>query len=255
MAEKNEGAPVSAMRSLERALDVLRVLEAAATPLRLAELARLSRLHIATTQRIVNVLAQYDYIKQDAAGYSMGVASVLNAHAFLVTNPLLLVATPVLQELATSTGMTSSLSIRVAFSQVLLIRIEGAYPLRYQLPLGEKLPLQLGGARVLAAAMTTDEVERLLDSVGEIRLASGETVAHEEFISSLALIREQGYAYGRSQRAPGAASISVPVLNRDGAVIAAVQVSGLEEDFDSTNVPLLVGELQRASSAITRRHP
>lgn len=255
MAEKQEGAPASAMRSLERALDLLRVLEESTAPIRLSELARLARLHIATTQRIVNVLTQYGYVRQDAAGYSMGVASLLNAHAFLVTNPLLLVATPILQELATSTGLTSSLSIRVAFSQVLLVRIEGAHPLRYQLPIGEKLPLQLGGARVLAAAMTAEQVEGLLSSIGEIRLATGETVTPDEFIESLAHITKQGYAYGRSQRAPGAASIAAPVLNREGVVVASVQVSGLEEDFDVDNIPLLVGELQRASAAITRRHP
>jgi hypothetical protein len=37
--------------------------------------------------------------------------------------------------------------------------------------------------------------------------------------------------------------------------VASIQLSGLEEDFDSANIPALIAEMQRASAAITRRMP
>ncbi|NEN04702.1 IclR family transcriptional regulator [Diaminobutyricibacter tongyongensis] len=248
-------AQSSSMRSLERSLDVLRVLEQSMTAKRLSEIAREAGLHVATTQRILNALVKHDYVRQDGVTYGMGPASLLNAHAFLVSFPLLLVATPILQELAASTEFTSSLAIRAGFWQVILVRIEGTRPLRYQLPIGEKLPLQLGGARALAAAMDDDEVTALLAAVGEIKTAAGDIVDPDEFRATLRQIAADGYVRGSSQRERGAASIAVPIFDRDGSTIASIQLSGLEEDFATSNVPALVAEMQRASAAITRRIP
>ncbi len=254
MADDEPQAP-SVMRSVERALDLLRVIEESPTPLRLSDIAKAAGLHVATTQRILNALIQHDYVKQETTGYAMGITSMLNAHAFLVTNPLIFAATPVLQELAASTGLTTSLSMRAGYYQVILVRIEGSSPLRYQLPIGEKLPLQLGGARVLAATMSAAQIADFTDAIGEVTLASGDTVGGAEFIRSLEEISEQGYAFGISQRVHGAASVAVPVYSRDGVVLGGLQVSGLEEDFAPADVDRLVGELRRASAAVTYRHP
>lgn len=245
----------NSMRSLERSLDVIGVLEASAAPLRLSEVARRADLHIATTQRILNVLVARGYVRQEGVAYAMGVTPLLNAHAFLISYPLLLVAKPFLQELSASTEFTSSLAIRAGFFEVILERVEGARPLRYQLPIGEKLPLQLGGARILAAAMDDEEVRALLKVVGEIRTASGEVVTGEEFLATIETIRAQGFVHGSSQRERGAASVAVPVFDHDGEIVASIQLSGLEEDFRFADLPALIAEMQRASAAITRRTP
>ncbi len=254
-SESSAASVTSPMRSLERALDVLAVLQRHRRPLRLTDVARDAGLHLATAQRILNVLIRTGYVQQAAGGYTLGITSLLNAHAFLVSDELSLVATPMLQELAATSGLTASLSVRVGWSQVLLVRIEGAQPLRYQLPVGEQLPLHLGGARVLAAGLPPEELSELLNSLGEIQLASGDTVSVEEFRETLDCIREQGFAAGVSQRELGAASVSVPVYARDGSLRAALQLSGLAEDFEPDKLSRHVAELTRASAAITRRTP
>ncbi len=243
------------MRSLGRAIDVLSVLQKSRIPLRLSDISRDTGLHLATTQRIVNVLVERGYVIQDSLGYSMGITSLLNAHTFLVANSLNLVALPILQELTASTDLTSSLSVRVDDAQVLLVRVECVPPLRYRLPIGEQLPLYLGGARVLAAALEPDALNALLDTLPEIRLASGRVVTRQEFVEGLAQIRALGYAYGYSQRENGAASVAVPVPDRDGAVIASLQLSGLVEDFEEDKVEWYVAELKRAVAAVTRGLP
>lgn len=250
-----EDQPASVMRSLERALEVMAVLQRRRAPMRLSDVAREAGLHLATTQRILNVLARFDYVQQDAAGYTLGITSLLNAHTFLVSDQLSLIARPVLQELSSTSGLTASLSIRVKWSQVLVVRVEGPQPLRYQLPVGEQLPLHLGGARVLAAAMTSDDLDDMIGSLAEIRLATGQTLTREEFRESLKEIRILGFAFGTSQRLVDAASIAVPVHSRDGRVVAGLQLSGLAEDFTALSITNFVGELKRASEGITRRIP
>lgn len=245
----------SSMRSLERSFEILRILRESRIPLRLSDVARESGIHLATTQRILNVLMQYGYVTQEKQGYTIGITSVLNAFTFLVTNGLSQVALPIMQELTALIGFTSSLSVRVGFVQVMILRVEGTPPLRYRLPVGEPMSLHLGGARVLAAALEPHELSELLADVAEIRLASGVVVTHDEFVDSLQVIRDQGYVYGFSQRELGAASLAVPIFSPDRAVIASLQISGLVEDLSENKVEWAMTELKRASGAITKRLP
>jgi IclR family acetate operon transcriptional repressor len=241
------------MRSLERALGVLTVLEQSRQPLRLSEIARRADLHVATAQRILGVLERFDYVGQDGNGYIIGVASLLNAHSFLLSNTLSRAATPILQELAHACGLTALLSIRVGFSRVLIGRVDGSSPLRYQLPVGERMPLHLGSGRVFAAAMSPGELSALLEEVGEIRLATGQTVTRAEFIERLREIREQGYAVGFSERALGAASIGMPVFGLQKEVLGIVQLAGLVEDVNPAKIDWYVSEMKRATTALAER--
>lgn len=112
----------STMRSLERAIDVLEVLDDARQPLRLTEIARRAALPVATVQRILTVLEARDRVERDATGYRPGVALTFGAHAYLTTNPLLRAASPVLMDLAAETGLTASLFREYRDSRVVLTR-------------------------------------------------------------------------------------------------------------------------------------
>lgn len=243
----------SAMRSLERALGVMKVLEQSRRPLRLSEIARRADLHVATTQRILRVLERFGYVGQEVTGYTTGITSLLNAHAFLTSNGLVIAARPVLQELADACGLTATLSVQVGLSKVVIGRVEGASPLRYQLPVGGRMPLHLGSGRIFAASMEPAQVAELLEEVGEIRLATGRVLTPGEFVTQLGAIRNHGYAVTFSERVLGAASVGVPIVDRAGRVIASVQLSGLVEDVDTSRLDWYVSELKRAAAAIAER--
>jgi IclR-like helix-turn-helix domain-containing protein len=130
------------MRSLDRAFDVLGVLQNAKQPLRLSEVARHSALHVATVQRILNVLVDRGYAARASDTYTAGPADLAVAHAFMVTNPLSLLAQITLQRLAASTGYTASLYVRVENSRVLIARVESrrVLPRRRSRPAGGGRP-------------------------------------------------------------------------------------------------------------------
>lgn len=252
MAERGERRP-SPMRSLERALDVLAVLEQSRKPLRLSEIARQASLHVATTQRILGVLELHGYVAREPAGYTVGVVALANAHAYLMSSSLAQAAMPVLRDLAEATQLTASLSVRVGLSRVLIARVEGASPLRYQLPVGERLPLHVGAGRVIAATLSSDEVDQLLAMVGPIHLASGQSVSPEQFRRDLETVRQQGYAVSSNERVAGAASVAAPVLDANGDLVAMLQIAGLAEDVRIESPERYVAELKLAGDAIARR--
>ncbi len=245
---------LSSVRSLDRPFVILKVFREHRAPMRLTEIATAAQLHLATTQRIVNLLIRYGYVERDGLDYRLGVVSLLNGNTYLLTNRLVQMAEPVLIELTASTGLTSSISVRHDLSAVLLLRVPSTPPLRFQLPVGEEMPLVVGGARVLAAALEPDELDRLLEGVETIQLASGVVLDRAEFVESLQQIRDRGYAFGQGQREAGALSIAVPVVDHEQRVVAAIQLSALIEDIP-VDVDALVVDLKRASSAISRRMP
>ena len=212
------------MRSLERAIDVLEVLEAARTPLRLSEIARRAGLHVATTQRILGALESRGRVEQGAGGYRTGVAMLFGAHAYLATNPVAVAAPPVLQELASATGLTASVFVRLGDARAVVARVEGKNPLRYVLPIGQRLPLHLGAGKVLAAHMPEDELQALLDTIDKVVHADGRTRSQADFRAELRTIRQQGWCQSLDERVVGAASLGAPVFGADGACIAAASV-------------------------------
>lgn len=252
MANDEAQHSTSTVRSIERAFEILEVLRESRAPLRLSDIARASGNHLATTQRIVNVLVRYGYVFQERSHYSVGITSLLNAHSYLISNRYTQAALPVVQELVRTSGLSASFSVRVDLRQILLMRIEGINALRYQLPVGEPMPLHVGGARILASALGPEELEMLLKDLPETTLANGEIVTRDDFIESLRVIREQGYVCGYSQRELGAASAAVPVFNGDGEVIASLQLSGMAEEFADGKMEWCVAELKRASSGIEK---
>lgn len=240
-------------RSIERAIDILKVLRESRVPMTLSEIARMSRNHLATTQRIVNVLVRTGYATQERSRYAIGVMSLLNSYSYLLSNTLVQVSLPVIQELASVTGFFASLAVRVELKQILLLRVEGKEPLRYQLPDGERYPLHVGAARILAAALDAAELEALLAETPEMRLASGEVVTHEEFREDLRNIRAQGHAISNSQRLVGSMSAAVPLYDHDNQVIASLYVAARTEKWTPEVVERCLVELKLASASITKR--
>lgn len=244
----------SNMRSLERAIDVLEVLDASTQPLRLSEIARRAGLHVATTQRILQVLEARGRVERDdAGGYRAGLALLFGAHAYLASSPLVAAARPVLQDLATATGLTSSLFARTAVSRAVIARIEGSSPMRYVLPTGERLPLTLGAGKALAAYLDRDELDHALEVEVNVQPAVGERATDDDFRAEMAVIRRHGYVYSHQGRAFGVASVAAPVLDAAGTCIAGVQVAGDIIDLTEDRVPKLSIEVRRAASAIAER--
>lgn len=241
------------MRSLERAIDVLEVLDEANESLRLSEVARRAGLHVATTQRILNVLEARGRVERDANGFRAGLALLFGSHAFLSNSPLVAAARPVLQELASATGLTASLFARTGLARAVVERIEGDAPMRYVLPTGEKLPLTLGAGKVLAAYLTPDQFDAALEAEADLVSPSGKRSSRAELIEEMEAIREAGYYYSRQGRAFGVSSVAAPIMNADGTCVAGLQVAGGIEVLTEDRVDMLSIEVRRAASAIAAR--
>ncbi|WP_431239516.1 IclR family transcriptional regulator [Mycolicibacterium aichiense] len=223
---------------LDKAVGVLHSI--AESPCGLAELCERTGLPRATAHRLAAGLEVHRLLGRDSAGrWRLGPAiSELAAH---VNDPLLAAGATVLPRLREITGESVQLYRREGTTRICVAALEPPAGLRDTVPVGARLPMTAGsGAKVLLAFSDTATQQAVLP-----------TAKFTE--RTLAEVRRRGWAQSAAEREPGVASVSAPVRDRTGAVVAAVSVSGPIDRMGRRPGARWAADLLAAADALTRR--
>lgn len=189
------------------------ILECSANGASLAELVQRSGLPRATAHRLAQALEVHGLLTRDADGL-WHPGRRLGEFAAEAPDPLLRIAGSVLSVLRDTTGESAQLYRRRGDHRICIAASERSSGLRDTVPVGAALSIVAGsGAQVLLAWESPPEVLPLLPRA---RFSA----------RTLAEVRRRGWAQSAGEREPGVASVSAPVRDRLGRVIAAVSVSG-----------------------------
>ncbi|MCM3486832.1 MULTISPECIES: IclR family transcriptional regulator [Kocuria] len=238
------------MRSLSRALDVFEQLQRSDRPQRLSELARDCGISLPTTLRLLRVLQDYGLVSQTEKNYRIGPAVLPAARSFLENDPLVLAARPILLQLATQSQLTASLYSRLGYDRILIARVDGTNPLRYDLPLGKRLPLTRGAAgKILIANLGDTELERIAEAATN-RRQEEEPFDLTELKSRLPA-PDEGYAFSVDERASGVMSAAVAVPHPSGGVTESIALTTPVEAYAQEDLRAQVPELRRAARRLS----
>jgi DNA-binding IclR family transcriptional regulator len=204
------GQTISGVGVLDKAIAILGATVDGAS---LAELVDRSGLPRATAHRLAQALEVHRMLVRDEQGrWRPGPRLAEFANA--APDILLTAATPVLSALRDATGESTQLYLRRADERICVAASERSSGLRDTVPIGSALPMVAGsGAQVLLA---WEPPESVLPLLPRCRF-SGRTLAE---------VRRRGWAASVAEREPGVASVSAPVRDRGGRVIAAISISG-----------------------------
>jgi DNA-binding IclR family transcriptional regulator len=210
-------------------------------PMSLAELVDVTAIPRATAHRLAIALSTHRLLGRDADGRFIPGARLAELAA-AVPDPLVLAAAPVLAWVRDVTGESAQLYRIEGSDRLCVAAAERTSGLRTTVPVGARLPLTAGsGAQVLCAWRTDAGLAEIL--------------AEAQFTNrTLAEVRRRGWAQSVAQREAGVASVSAPVRNEAGEVIAALSISGPIERVGRspglTAGPVLVQGAQRISAAL-----
>ena len=240
------------VRSLERALDLMEALERLRAPTGVRALEEITHIPKATAQRLLDVLERRGYAQKDRGRYALAVGTVRLARGFLAGDSLASIALPVLQQLTALSGETCGLYIRQGFDRILVQRVESPHPLRHHTPIGERLPLHIGASgHILCAGMPDDLLHQYLETLGPIRLASGQSLSKKAFLARVQQASLHGYAIRFDERFAGIGSVAAPVVHKDKGVIAAINIAGPSSRLPSDRLQQLSLELINAAGRIS----
>ena len=184
---------ISGVGVVDKVVAVLRALETNG-PSSLLELQQATALPRATAHRLATALEDHGLIRRDDEGhFALGWGLVSLGRAASAVLPLVELARPVLDSLRTKTGESVQLYVQEGDARRCLVSLESPHGLRWIVPEGSLLPLDAGSAGHVLSGERTDK-HGWIQSVGE--------------------------------REAGVASVSAPVLNAQGNIIAAISVSG-----------------------------
>ncbi|MEO9220447.1 MAG: IclR family transcriptional regulator [Mycobacteriaceae bacterium] len=223
---------------LDKAVLVLRTV--ADHPCGLSELCSRTELPRATAHRLAVGLELHRLLTRDGEGrWRPGPA--LNELAIAASDPLLDAASSVLPQLRDITGESVQLYRREGSARICVATAEPPTGLRDTVLVGAHLPLVAGsGAKVLLAWAAPQLQQSVLDEA-----CFGERALTE--------VRRRGWAQSNAEREPGVASVSAPVRDRNGEVVAAVSVSGPVDRIGRKPGVRWAADLLAAAEAIQHR--
>jgi DNA-binding IclR family transcriptional regulator len=223
---------------LDKAVGVLYTV--AESPCGLAELCDRTGLPRATAHRLAAGLEVHRLLARDGDGrWRLGPAvSELATH---VNDPLLAASAAVLPRLREITGESVQLYRRDGSWRICVAALEPPAGLRDTVPVWARLPMTAGsGAKVLLAYSDAATQQAVLPAAKFTDRA-------------LAEVRRRGWAQSAAEREPGVASVSAPVRDGSGAVIAAISVSGPIDRMGRRPGARWAADLLAAADALTRR--
>ena len=222
---------------LDKAVLVLR--QAASSPVTLAELVERVALPKATVHRIAVALESHGLLRRNESG--AWVPGLLLTELAAEGEPSLVTrANPILAQLCRDTGESAQLFERAADARVCTAVAERASGLRDTVPLGARLPMTAGSAAHVLLAWSTGNGA----DAGVLDRASFSS-------KTLAEVRRLGYAHSSAEREAGVASISAPVRDSAGNVLAAVSVSGPVGRLGRRAAPTLVAAVLEAARTLS----
>lgn len=197
---------------LDKTVKILDALESG--PATLGQLVNETGLARPTAHRLAIALERHRFVIRDQHGRFVLGSRFAELAAAAGEDRLLTASGPILQTLLDRTGESAQIYRRQGDQRVCIAAVERASGLRDSIPVGALLSMEAGSAAQILLAWEDSE-----------RLHQG--LRHAKFTAAkLAAVRKRGWAESVNEREDGICSISAPIRNPSGQVIAAISISG-----------------------------
>ncbi|GGL79138.1 IclR family transcriptional regulator [Streptomyces fumigatiscleroticus] len=214
------------VRSFERGLAVIRAFDADHPALTLSEAARACGLTRAAARRFLLTLADLGYVHTDGRLFRLTPRVLELGYAYLSGVTLPQLAVPHLERLVAQVGESSSLCVLDGDDIVHVARVPARRIMTVAITVGTRFPAHVTSVgRVILAQLPEEEVAARL-ARAELRPLTARTLLTPDALrAELRRVRDQGHALVDQELEEGLRSVAVPVRDRDGEVVAGVNIA------------------------------
>ncbi len=243
------------VRSLVRALSILKNLAASADGMSLTEIAEATGLPPSTTHRLLTTLEAERFVRTESHGglWRIGVAAFFVGSAFARNRDVLTLARPYMRRLMDVSGETANLFVESDEEAVCIGQIESRHAMRAITGVGGRVMLHSSAAgKVLLAHVDQVRRAQLIERTPLTRITDHTITGKDQLAAACDRIREVGYAVDDEEHALGLRCVSAPIFNEFGDVVAALSVSGPSARIPAERMPLLGKMVAQAAHEATR---
>jgi len=228
----------SSFNSVEKALKILLAFQVKRSSWGVRELSTHLGFSPATVQRILHTLKAHAFVDQkpETKHYQLGNVFFHFLDVLQSTHTITQSALPFMKKLLSATQETVHLNVIDGMERVCIDSIESPQYLKASMPIGSKSPLYAGATpKCLLTFSTKDFIDNYLKQVKLTPLTENTITSIKKFRSEMTMIKKQGYAKSLGERTPGIGSISAPVVNHRGMILAAISLAIPEIRFNNNS--------------------
>ncbi|WP_421617557.1 IclR family transcriptional regulator [Brevibacillus sp. TJ4] len=246
--------------SLIRGLEILKMFDASTPTLSLVEIA--ARMGVSRTVpfRFLYTLQYLGYLQQDEVTkrYQLTPKVMELGFAYLNTMQLPELARPYLEKLRDQTGASAHMGILDGNEVVYVARAATSTNFSaLNVMIGSRLPAHATSmGKVLLAFLSEEKLKSFYDSVSLPSFTSQTKTMIDDLKKELEEIRQNGYAISKEEFEIGICSVAVPIFDRDGVIVAAINVAApvsvMRPEIMETDIIPAVVETAKALSGYAR---
>lgn len=257
MPSRAEAADESySLRSVGRALDILETLGNASNGMGVGEIAEAIGVSRSTAFTLLQTLVARGFVADLRIGgarlYRLGLSLVHLGDRALSELGITQLATPVLQQLTSSTQFTSRLAVFDDGCAVAIARVDAPGPFRLMTSLGRReLPHTSSVGKALLSRLPDDEVLSLLKRLGMPRRTEHTLTEPDALLRNLREVRTQGYAFDNEEDNIGVVCVGSAVYNRSSDTVAAISVTTLKLDRTDADLQALGATVREHADRIS----
>jgi IclR family transcriptional regulator, pca regulon regulatory protein len=212
--------------ALGKGLDVLTCFGRKHGRLTLSEVARLTGASPASARRALHTLASLGFLDTDGKRFWMTSRSLLIAHAFLASQPMVSLAQPLLDRLAERTRESASLAHLLDDDAIIVARATARRTLSTGLGIGSRLPAHASAlGRMLLAGLEPDAVSSRVRAMSLVALTPATPVSAAQVVAIVDRCRTSGHAECDNELEVGVRSLAVALHHPSGSTVAAMSIA------------------------------
>ena len=214
------------VRTFARGLKVIEVLGQVPGGQTLAQVADGVALPRTVVRRFLLTLIDLSFVRTDGKRYWLTPRVLRLGLSYLSSLPYWHDAQPALEELRARIGQSCALSVLDGEELVYVQRQHAKRILPMSPSLGSRLPAHaVSMGRVLLAGLSDEELVGYLDAAKLLRLTSATVTDRGRLHEAILAARAQGWAWVEGELDESICGLAVPVRDRSGATMAALNVS------------------------------
>ena len=217
----------SYVQSFARGLEVIRSFSASAPRQTLTEVATRAGLTRAGARRILLTLQTLGYVRSDGKLFTLTPRILDLGFAYLSSMPIWNVAEPAMEALVEEVKESCSAGVLEGTDIVYVLRVSTRKIMRNTLGVGSRLPAYCTSlGRMLLAGLPDEQVLKLLRA-SPIEARTRHTITEvDALLAKVQQARRQGWCLVNQELEEGLVSMAAPIVDRTGATIAALNISG-----------------------------